>query len=298
MRGCLDEGILQSYFDGELSSEKMEQITSHLTSCAACAAAAGALEQEDSLVSAALAAEFALSVPSDRLRSRIDAAIAGLPVVNPAAANASGSGIRNWIQSLVDFPRFSPQRAFGYASFVVILSLASVLGLIQWRSSRLNAASSGLSVASKGTTGPSPSSKTETPNPPAKIAPGNPPPPAVVDVGGRARQRRRFTTAQFANSTASIAKVKLLPGERSYLRAIASLDTTIKTEGNRQMRPAFQAEYERNLALVDRAIAATRTAAKRNPNDPDAVEFMFAAYQGKVDLLNTVADARLNNKQH
>ena len=59
------------------------------------------------------------------------------------------------------------------------------------------------------------------------------------------------------------------------------------------MRPALQVEYERNLAVVDRAIAATRSAAKSNPNDPDAADFMFAAYQSKVDLLNTIADARV-----
>jgi hypothetical protein len=58
------------------------------------------------------------------------------------------------------------------------------------------------------------------------------------------------------------------------------------------MRPSLQVEYERNLAVVDRAIAATRSAAKKNPNDPDTTDFMFAAYQSKVDLLNTIADAR------
>jgi hypothetical protein len=63
------------------------------------------------------------------------------------------------------------------------------------------------------------------------------------------------------------------------------------------MRPALQSEYERNLAMVDRAIAATRNAAKSNPNDPEAADFMFAAYQTKVDLLNQVAEARLPNRQ-
>jgi len=89
--------------------------------------------------------------------------------------------------------------------------------------------------------------------------------------------------------------VKLFPGERSYLKTIAALDSTIKS-GNTTMRPALQAEYERNLALVDRAIAATRSAAKNNPNDPDAADFMFAAYQSKVDLLSTIADARVYNR--
>ena len=87
--------------------------------------------------------------------------------------------------------------------------------------------------------------------------------------------------------------VKLLPGERSYLQAIAKLDTTIKSNKT-AMRPSLQVEYERNLAVVDRAIAATRNAAKSNPSDPDAADFMFAAYQSKVDLLNTIADARLS----
>jgi hypothetical protein len=86
--------------------------------------------------------------------------------------------------------------------------------------------------------------------------------------------------------------VKLLPGERSYLQAIARLDSTIK-QNKAPMRPSLQVEYERNLAVVDRAIAATRNAAKSNPNDTDAADFMFAAYQSKVDLLNTIADARL-----
>ena len=63
------------------------------------------------------------------------------------------------------------------------------------------------------------------------------------------------------------------------------------------MRPSLQAEYQRNLALVDRALAATRDAAKKNPNDPDAAEFMMAAYQNKVNLLNAVAEARSFNRQ-
>ena len=91
--------------------------------------------------------------------------------------------------------------------------------------------------------------------------------------------------------------MKLIPGERSYLQTIAKLDSTIKS-GEKAMRPALQVEYERNLAVVDRAIAATRSAAKNNPNDPDAAEFMFAAYQSKVNLLNTIADARDYNRSH
>ncbi len=102
----------------------------------------------------------------------------------------------------------------------------------------------------------------------------------------------RYSKAAPVSTTPKPTPVKLIPGERSYLQAIARLDSTIKSN-KKSMRPGLQVEYERNLAVVDRAIAATRSAVKSNPNDPDAADFMFAAYQSKVDLLNTIADARV-----
>ena len=54
MTRCLDEGKLQSYFDGELSIEMMESVTSHLASCVTCAAAARELEEELGVVAGRL----------------------------------------------------------------------------------------------------------------------------------------------------------------------------------------------------------------------------------------------------
>ena len=122
--------------------------------------------------------------------------------------------------------------------------------------------------------------------------------PVTVRKNQNARPQPSTLNTQVAKRNVDKAdEVKLLPGERSYLQTIAKLDSTIKSNSNRPMRPALQAEYERNLALVDRALAATRNAAKKNPSDPDAAEFMFAAYQNKVSLLNTVAEARTFNRQ-
>ena len=84
MKQCLDEGMLQSYFDGELPTSLMESATSHLASCASCAAAVRELEEENALLSEAFALEFSESVPTERLRRRVDAAVAGLQVVRPA----------------------------------------------------------------------------------------------------------------------------------------------------------------------------------------------------------------------
>lgn len=298
MRGCLDEGVLQSYFDGELSSKRMRQVTSHLATCAACATAARELENEDSLVAAALAPEFAVNVPSDRLRARIDEAIAELQVVSPARVGLADSGARGWAQSLFNLFTFSPQRALAYTSLAVIFAFAVILAIVERQPSSPVAPGGGPQVAVNERRNLPASFPTDTPKAPPQVSePGTPGTAGFKPIdAGYNRKKRPVPSGPVVGE--SIARVRLLPGERSYLRTIASLDTTIKSEGNRQMRPALQAEYERNLALVDRAIAATRNAAKSNPNDPDAADFMFAAYQSKVDLLNTVADARISNRQH
>jgi hypothetical protein len=293
MRECIDEGILQSYFDGELSGEKTESVASHLAVCINCARAARELESESLLLSKALEPEFAGPVPTERLRHRLDAAIAGLHVVRPVASDESR--VHSWLQSIADLFTLSPQRAFGYAGLAAVIVFAAIFAIVQWRHVPVNNGS-GLAGVPKPVSPPPASTQKEslatvTPSPKDKAQ--------SVSIFAPKQPKRTIPGHRVVpNELAARPQVKLLPGERSYLKQIASLDTTIKSESRRPMRPGLQAEYERNLALVDRAIAATRSAAKSNPNDPDAAEFMFAAYQSKVDLLNQVADARLSNRQH
>ena len=124
------------------------------------------------------------------------------------------------------------------------------------------------------------------------------PAPISVSAPVKPESTVSYRPAKFtASSAPKPAPVKLLPGERAYLQTIVRLDSTIKSN-KKGMRPALQVEYARNLAVVDRAIAATRSAAKSNPNDPDAADFMFKAYQSKVDLLNTIADARVGGPRN
>jgi anti-sigma factor RsiW len=282
MTRCLDEVKLQSYFDGELSIEMMESVTSHLASCVTCAAAARELEEESVLLTSALAVEFEASVPTERLRQRIDSAVLGERVVF-ARTTEKRSGLAAFFSGLLNF---GTPRTLGFASLAVVLAFAAIIGAVMMRS------------------------KPQTVNTPPEVAVNEPktnPPqvakpidvqntdktPVVASVtaprsGASTRPNRTSTT-----SAPKVQPVKLIPGERSYLQTIAKLDSTIKSN-KKAMRPSLQVEYERNLAVVDRAIAATRSAAKSNPNDPDAADFMFAAYQSKVDLLNTIADARLS----
>jgi hypothetical protein len=285
MTRCLDEAKLQSYFDGELSLSMMESVTSHLASCETCAAAARELEEESALLTSALTAEFEASVPTERLRQRIDAAVLGERV---AFAQPTGrrSGLAAFFSGLLNF---GTQRTLGFASLAVVLAFAAIIGAVMMRNKPAEPVTAPTQVATTVPSKANPPQATTTPVDVQNTAPT----PIVASMpttrsGGTVRPNRTSTP-----SAPKLQPVKLFPGERSYLQTIARLDSTIKSN-KKAMRPSLQVEYERNLAVVDRAIAATRSAAKSNPNDPDAADFMFAAYQSKVDLLNTIADARLS----
>jgi Predicted transmembrane transcriptional regulator (anti-sigma factor) len=291
MKRCLDEGTLQSYFDGELPIEMMESATVHLSSCVTCAAMAREFEQETALLTSALAAEFDAPVPTEQLRRRVDAAVADVSV--PVVAEK-----RSFFGSLTSFFNVAPQQAFGYAGLILVLAFAAIFGVMKMRSVQpTNQPSSSSQVASNQTApAVNPTATTGAVNTPANNG-SEIPKVNVPDDAVRKPQRVVYKPAPAARvAPKGPAPVKLFPGERAYLQTIAKLDSTIKAQ--KSMRPALQVEYERNLAVVDRAIAATRTAAKNNPNNPDAADFMFAAYQSKVDLLNTIADARVGGRSH
>lgn len=286
MTRCLDEGKLQSYFDGELSIEMMESVTSHLAACVTCAAAARELEEESALLMSAFAAEFESSVPTERLRERINGAVLGDRLA-VASSTQAATGLAGFFSGLLNF---GTQRMLGYASLAVVLVFAAIIGVVKMRT-----------TPDQGITKTVEPAKTEDV---AKVEPPKSPSIGITQVSAPVSTattskaptivspRKTYKAVAVSETPNAAHVVKLLPGERSYLQAIARLDSTIQSD-KKTMRPALQVEFERNLAVVDRAIAATRSAAKSNPNDPDAADFMFAAYQSKVDLLNTIADARV-----
>jgi hypothetical protein len=281
MKECLDEGMLQAYLDGELSHESAEKTALHLTVCKTCADAAPEMEGEAALMAAALAPEFEVSVPSERLRSRIDEAIAGL---QPSPDRASVSS-RSWLQSFTDLFAVTPQRAFSYAAVAALLIAAIALGVIYLKRGDV---SRGVEIANR----------QQPENTTPKPAPNSAPLPSPLEKlnqvlladAGPKKSPKRY--ARHENERTP----NLIPGEQDYLKAIAALDATIKSD-HRMMRPAVQVEYEHNLAVVNQAIANTRGAARKNPSDPDTAQFVLSAYQSKVDLLTQVADTRAFNLQ-
>jgi hypothetical protein len=284
MKKCLDEGVLQSFCDGELSDAFANDVTVHLSHCQACSALMSELVSENDIVSSALAAEFQEAVPTERLRQRIAGALSGANVSDTTNETASvWQRVDGWFAQL-----FGQRQVLGYASLLVILAFGLMFGVVYLREQK-DMTKDTVAIVNE-----------ETPKPNGESTPVSSPtiqPVIQKKEDTRATVRSSQPSRTRRSTKPAVAKVKLLPGERSYLKTIANLNSTIEKASDRPMRPDLQAEYERNLAVVDRALAAARNAAKKNPNDPDAAEFVYSAYQSKVDLLNTVADARVFNRQ-
>jgi hypothetical protein len=286
MRECIEEGILQAYVDDELSPETAERVATHLAACATCSEAAIVASGEMSLFTSAFEAENALEIPTVKLRERIDAAIAEMnPPVEFYAQKQSGS-FSNWLASFAGLFKVSPQRALGFASLIAVVAFAAIFAIVRLNRPEANSGSSaeiaGIDKERKTTAvpkaSPSPTPTEEKKNNPAK--PASP--------------KKRLTPVLVPDPSqlpqGDLATAKPLPGEENYLKAIESLSYEIKASGDTAMKPSLRAEYERNLAIVDQAIDSTRRVARRNPNDPDASEFLYSSYQSKLDLLSAVAE--------
>ncbi|HJR05790.1 MAG TPA: zf-HC2 domain-containing protein [Pyrinomonadaceae bacterium] len=319
MEFCLNEATLQAYLDGELSPETLNGVASHLASCAACAEAAHEAEAELALFNTALAPVMQASVPTARLRARLDEAIAEMNAPQrqfaPRAANA-GTRIRSFFDSFItSLTTFTPRQATAFASLLVAVALAVVFFALIGSPDGTNPskqiaknAQTPVPAATASNTSASPApveqAAVQTPDeeidaPPAPVrnitGSGEGGRPVFVKAGLNTRNqvaRTRVDGSDSVAANASPAPVNepVLEDEKTYLKSIASLTSAIEAQGAEGMTPTLRAEYVRNLAVVNQAIVASRVAARRNPQDTDAKEFLRAAYQNKVELLSAVAD--------
>lgn len=283
---CLDEGILQSYTDGELEPQMLEQVVSHLASCATCTEAAQTIESEMEFATEAFAHEMTLSVPTERLRARLDEAIGGLQVAPAVSSRSAGSRWREWFASFVPSLNFVPQRALGFASLAVFFVLAAVVGGIVMRERGSQTEFVAVNVRQDdGRVNEflGPQENTVVPEAAAKNGPAS--------TSRKSMTRARANAPAVSTETEAVnMQHAALPGEKNYLQAISVLTDAIEANGESSLKPTLLADYKRNLAVVDQAITATQRTARTNPKSTDAAEMLYAAYQSKLELLSAVAE--------
>ncbi|MEO6391041.1 MAG: hypothetical protein ABIP75_04260 [Pyrinomonadaceae bacterium] len=270
---CLDIITLQTYLDGELSVLEMENAASHLAACVACGEMAREMESELLFVGQALEPELTLAVPTAQLRARVYAAIDELPL---AARKADSPSLLDRLRSLVS--GFTPQMAFGLVSAVVVIGLVSWVGLSFMRAG--NAGGEAIATVfdlSPGGDLPAwemPDSPTPTDDP-------------IITIN---RPRRVNPKGEGKIVDPLPAATEPLPGESTYLATIKDMNHSMAERDDLDVRPTLRADIERNLAVLDQAIASSRDQARRHPQDANAAAFLNAAYQNKIEFLRTVSD--------
>ncbi len=294
MRECIEEGILQSYVDDELSPETAQRVAVHIAACATCSEAAAIALGETALLNSAFEAENALEIPTVKLRERLDAAIAEMNQPTKDFEQKERGSFGGWLTSLAGMFKVSPQRAIGFASLIAVVAFAAIFLVM-----RLNRHSANNSLPEQ----LAGNDKNRTTSPVKISSPS--PTPVVPDRSSPVEEQknspRKSTKPKKRVSPILVpdpdqlpqgdfAQVKPLSGEENYLKAIDSLTVEIEASDVTAMKPSLRAEYERNLAIVNQAIDSTRRVARRNPNNPDASEFLYSSYQSKLDLLNAVAE--------
>jgi len=265
MRDCIDEGTLQAWFDGELPQALAANVTLHVNTCSQCADKARTLKAENSVLATALTPEFNQTVPTERLRQRLDARIAALNAPTRSKVRAP----RWTLSSLFAF------RPLAYASLAAIILLAVFLGLAYFKKNNTNP--NNIEVRSQ--------------NPP-ELPPPSPEPTIVqvVDQPNLPSSPRPADNLKRKAPPPRTNEPSYVKQEREYQTTIARLNETFQSKP--PLRPSLRVEYEYNLALIDNAITATRDVARKNPKDPHAAQFMLAAYQSKVDLMNQFDELR------
>ena len=274
MRNCITEETLQAWFDGELADNEAATVAAHLLECLNCAEGARAVEAENLIVSNALAIEFEPSIPTERLRERVATAVA-------ASQRASVSPARPPLSQRAR-ELFSSFRPLAYASIVTAVLLGGFVAFQLLKNERT-------------VTAPPETVRNDSRNVPLAIATASgerPPKPDTSLLPAKRKGRRSMAIKRgriYEPDAFSLAWQ-----QRQYDYAIARLNDAIKVQP--AMRPSVQVEYAYNMAIIDNDIATGRVAARRNPRDPHATQFLRDAYQSKVDLMNQVANARVHEE--
>lgn len=279
----LDEATIQAFLDGETPDALTAQITQHLSLCDKCTNALMAVEAELADLNLAFAAEASAPIPTQRIWARIENEIDYLE----AKTGAAKAGRKSFWEQVAAFLSPSQVAFAGGLAAVVLVSLFG-LSVVQQKYETPDTAvavNNSNPIVSTNSTPVSTSTPVETVLP-------------TVDKKEETTQPRvikaSYTPKRVQPKAAPKSPAKYidvpLTGEKDYLDSIAQLSKAADTNGDFALSASFRVEYERNMAMMNESIKQMQRQARRNPNDENAKRILFASYQNKIDLLNTVSE--------
>lgn len=272
-KNCLDIGTIQAFLDRELEHVESARVSSHIAVCDSCALMLSQAEDESALVFSALEREFDTLVPTQRLWGRINTAIETERREAPF-----------WQKALA-FVRAS----FANPSLAMAASLIIIVGIFAAIMMNRTVPTTETPSATVATASPIIIPPITVPSEPTTTR--NSGSPSQFERASYRSETRRITAQpavaiQPAPTTSANA---YMPGEESYVKTISSLNRTVEEKKDNVLRPSQRIAYERDMAVVDDAIAKMRNEVKQNPKNESARKVLYSSYQNKIDLLNSVS---------
>ena len=302
---CFDIGTIQAFLDGELAPELSQKLTRHIALCDNCAVALGEAEDETAFAFAALEREYDTLVPTHRLWAKINDSIivekkqssvwqrllasVSVLISNPSMAVAAGVLVVCGIFAVV----LSLQTGTSQTELAVIVNQPAATNTLlvnPTNSIDKTAPSSAPGIVTAA------ANKDENINQNTKSA-------RVYTAAKREAPRQNdlkksVVTANYVENKEPnitdqnpVAEApRLLPGEESYVKTIATLTQTVNSQKDEVLRPSAQIAFARDLAVVDDAIKKMKKEVRKNPKNESAKQVLYSSYQNKIDLLNSVTE--------
>ncbi len=283
---CFDEGTIQAFLDGELASDLLENVARHVSLCNDCAFLMAEAEEESAFAFSALEQEFNTLVPTQRLWMKINDSI--------------GKEKKSVWQTVFAF--FKNPAIAAFASLLIVFGLFMTFLSLQ-KSETIK------TVAQNDSTQPKVIAPVFTPEIVSQSLPKVSDKPQVADALKNDKKEFQIVKTDFAQKEIS-PKIKNQPetqnptkdkgqrtkdenyliGEESYLKTIATLETTVNGRKDEILRPSSRFAFEKDLAVVDDAIKVMKAEVKKNPKNEAAKDMLRTSYQNKIDLLNSVTE--------
>jgi hypothetical protein len=288
---------LDDFASGELPDIERRLLQRHLDECGECRAEVEAIQ---SLLSAASELPRGITPPVDlwagiasrvaETRQEQSSVAAPTPVIPLVAPR------RGWQAP----PRWALQAA---AAVVLMLASSGVTALLMRRGAVPGGPAAlgpvAVTAPSRATSGSGVPGVPVTGSDSPSAATGAQPAASTQAVGAPATQYAPSSATLAANTTrrgsaatrpAEItALAAFRPAERTYQRAVDDLVRVLESKRG-EMAPETAATLERNLRIIDAAIAESRTALERDPNSRELTHLLTASYDAKVQLLRQAVE--------
>ena len=276
-----NQPLIEGYFDGELDPETAGLVLIHLETCPPCNAEFEVLAQESQVYR-----NYDRGVNiSPALWARIHNRIVAEPKVQPATLWGQWREFRQ-----VGFSNLLALR-FGVPvlAILVLSAVVATVAIMKY----IDRKPPSQQIASEGKSTPEETVHLDQPRKSAV---------ALGSHNGLEAEKRNVTgpgrgtvitgrpTTASRNSAGARTPTQLVrDAEKSYLRAIAMLTRDVQKRPS-SLDSKTRAKLEGALASIDHTISVTRKAARKDPDDPEVVQYMLTAYAKKVDVLKEMTN--------